>query len=150
MNKTYGSNYKKSYLSIVKIPIEDLVEYSDSTFEIVAGRPQPFKEYSEEKLAELIKSVSEYGVMQPILVRPYKSKYQIMAGRNRTRAAKLAGKTTVPAIVYPKIDDVGAAIIMLDTNLRQREKLLYSELFLDKDSIILIRTTLCLKCKHRN
>ena len=128
MNKTFGSNMKKSNLNIVKIPIEDLVEYSDSSFESVSGRPQPFKEYSEDKLAELVKSVSEYGIMQPISVRPYNGKYQIMAGRNRTRAAKLAGKTTVPAIIYPKIDDMGATIIMLDTNLKQRDKLQYSEL----------------------
>lgn len=120
--------YKKSDLSIVKIPVADLIEYSDSRFEDVAGRPQPFKEYSAEKLKELSKSIEEYGVLQPISVRPYNGKYQIMAGRNRTRAAILAGKDTVPAIIYPKVDDMQAAIIMLDTNLKQRRNLSYSEL----------------------
>ena len=95
--------YKKSDLSIVKIPVADLIEYSDSRFEDVAGRPQPFKEYSAEKLKELSKSIEEYGVLQPISVRPYNGKYQIMAGRNRTRAAILAGKDTVPAIIYPSL-----------------------------------------------
>ena len=120
--------YKKSDLNIVKIPVADLIEYSDSRFEDIAGRPQPFKEYSAEKLKELSKSIEEYGVLQPISVRPYNGKYQIMAGRNRTRAAIIAGKKTVPAIIYPKVDDMQAAIIMLDTNLRQRRNLLYSEL----------------------
>lgn len=120
--------YKKSDLSIVKIPVKDLIEYSDNRFEAVAGRPQPFKEYSVEKLKELSKSIEEYGVLQPISVRPYNGKYQIMAGRNRTRAAIMAGKETVPAIIYPKVDDMQAAIIMLDTNLRQRRNLSYSEL----------------------
>lgn len=120
--------YKKSDLNIVKIPVVDLIEYSDSRFEDVAGRPQPFKEYSSEKLKELSKSIEEYGVLQPISVRPYNGKYQIMAGRNRTRAAILAGKDTVPAIIYPKVDDMQAAIIMLDTNLKQRRNLSYSEL----------------------
>lgn len=120
--------YKKSDLSIVKIPVGDLIEYSDNGFEQIAGRPQPFKEYSKEKLTELSKSIAEYGVLQPISVRAYNGKYQIMAGRNRTRAAVMAGKDTIPAIIYSKVDDMQAAIIMLDTNLKQRRNLSYSEL----------------------
>ena len=124
----YENEFKKSNLSIFNIPITELVEYSDAKFEKITGRPQPFKEYSDEDMSKLAKSISEYGVLQPISVRPYNGKYQIIAGRNRTKAAIIANKSTVPAIVYPKLDDMQSAIIMLDTNLRQRTKLSYSEL----------------------
>lgn len=124
----YEEKYKKSDSDIFNIPIEDLIEYSDSKFERIAGRQQPFKEYSDEELSKLANSISQYGVLQPISVRPYNGKYQIMAGRNRTRAAIIAGKKTIPAIIYPKVDDIQAAIIMLDTNLIQRKNLSYSEL----------------------
>ena len=124
----YEEKYKKSDSDIFNIPIEDLIEYSDSKFERIAGRQQPFKEYSDEELSKLANSISQYGVLQPISVRPYNGKYQIMAGRNRTRAAIMAGKKTIPAIIYPKVDDIQAAIIMLDTNLIQRKNLSYSEL----------------------
>lgn len=124
----YEEKYKKSDSDIFNIPIEDLIEYSDSKFERIAGRQQPFKEYSDEELSKLANSISQYGVLQPISVRPYNGKYQIMAGRNRTRAAIMAGKKTIPAIIYPKVDDIQAAIIMLDTNLIQRINLSYSEL----------------------
>lgn len=121
-------DYRKSDLTVVKIPLDNLVEYTDKDFENMAGRAQPFMAYTEDALKDLADSISNYGVMQPISVRPYGDKYQIIAGRNRTRASKLAGKTTIPAIIYPNLDDLQAAVIMLDTNLKQRRNLKYSEL----------------------
>ena len=113
---------------ISHIPMDLLVEYKDEQFESLTGRPQPFNAYSDEDLEKLAKSISEQGVINPITVRPIEDgKYQILAGRNRTRASKLAGKTEMPCIVRADIDDIGAALIMLDTNLEQRHKLTYSE-----------------------
>ncbi|MCI8332841.1 MAG: ParB N-terminal domain-containing protein [Clostridiales bacterium] len=54
-------------------------------------------------------------------------RYQILAGRNRARAAKLCGNKEIPAIIRDKISDTNAALIMLDTNLEQRHNLSYSE-----------------------
>lgn len=113
---------------ITVIPLEKLVEYSDDAFEGITGRPQPFKAHSQESLESLAKSIKENGVINPIIVRPLEDgKYQILAGRNRTRAARICGKTDIPAIVRADIDDIGAAMIMLDTNLEQRPHLSYSE-----------------------
>ena len=113
---------------ITVIPLEKLVEYSDDAFEGITGRPQPFKAHSQESLESLAKSIKENGVINPIIVRPLENgKYQILAGRNRTRAARICGKTDIPAIVRADIDDIGAAMIMLDTNLEQRPHLSYSE-----------------------
>ena len=113
---------------IVMLPMEVLEEYRDENFESITGRPQPFHAYSREDLEALAKSIDEQGVINPITVRPMENgKYQILAGRNRTRAAALVGKTEMPCIVRKDIDDITAAMIMLDTNLEQRHELSYSE-----------------------
>ena len=113
---------------ITLLPLDCLVEYADESFEEITGRPQPFKLYSEDNLKSLAKSIEENGVINPIIVRPIENgMYQILAGRNRTRASKLCGKTNIPAIIKADISDIEAAVIMLDTNLEQRPNLSYSE-----------------------
>ncbi len=87
---------------------------------------QPFKPYSEEKLKELAEDISENGVLSPLLVRPYNDAYQILAGHNRANAAKLSELETVPCIIKD-VDDDTARIIMVNTNLNQRDELLPSE-----------------------
>ena len=114
--------------NITMLPLEQLVEYRDEAFESITGHPQPFRPYESDALASLAKSIAEHGVIDPITVRPIGAdKYQILAGRNRTRASAMCGKKTVPAIIRADIDDVAAAMIMLDTNLEQRHNLCYSE-----------------------
>ena len=119
---------RRSSENIVMLPLNQLAEYRDEAFESITGRPQPFRPYTAESLASLAKSIAEYGVIDPITVRPIEpNKYQILAGRNRTRASALCGKTMIPAIIRSDIDDISAAMIMLDTNLEQRHNLRYSE-----------------------
>ena len=109
---------------ITLIPLEKLVEYSDDAFESITGRPQPFKVYGQERLESLARSIKENGIINPIIVRPLNDgRYQILAGRNRTRASHICGRTDIPAIVKTNISDVGTAMIMLDTNLEQRPQL---------------------------
>ncbi len=113
---------------LIMLPLAKLVEYKDEDFERATGRPQPFRTYSQEDLESLAKSIAEHGVIDPITVRPFdEGKYQIIAGRHRTRASALCGLAEVPGIIRRDIDDVKAAKIMLDTNLEQRHNLLYSE-----------------------
>ncbi len=87
---------------------------------------QPFKPYSEAKLRELAENISLHGVLSPLIVRPFENAYQILAGHNRAAAAKLSGLEVVPCIVM-EVDDNTAQLIMLNTNLNQRDKLLPSE-----------------------
>lgn len=123
-----GSPEGQAGQSLVMLPLAKLVEYRDEDFEKATGRPQPFRTYSQEDLESLAKSIAEHGVIDPITVRPYEEgKYQIIAGRHRTRASALCGLAEVPGIIRRDIDDVKAAKIMLDTNLEQRHNLLYSE-----------------------
>jgi ParB family transcriptional regulator, chromosome partitioning protein len=70
---------------------------------------QPRVNFDEEKLSELAASISRYGVLTPILVKPSKlpGKYTIIAGERRFRSAKLAGLSSIPAIVDSDDDDAG-------------------------------------------
>lgn len=87
---------------------------------------QPFKAYKPEKLQELAEDIKINGVLSPVLIRPYENSYQILSGHNRVNAAKIAGLTEVPCIVKD-YDDNRANLVMVNTNLNQREELLPSE-----------------------
>jgi len=88
---------------------------------VIPNPAQPRMTWHEDTLAELAASIREHGVLQPILVRPAGSDYEIIAGERRWRASKLAGKETIPAIVE-RFDDSTALEIALIENL-QREDL---------------------------
>ena len=103
---------------ISSLPLVDLYPFTN----------HPFKLYSEEKMQEMVESISKYGVLTPILVRPQANGegYEVISGHNRVEAAKLAGMKEIPSTVR-QMDDETAIIAMIDSNLRQREKLLPSE-----------------------
>jgi len=101
---------------ITLIAVDQLTEYPN----------QPFKPYTEIKLKELADDIAENGILSPIRVRPHNGVYQILAGHNRRNAAVLAGFDKVPCIVKDADDD-SAALIVVNTNLNQREELLPSE-----------------------
>ena len=74
--------------------------------EMIAPNPhQPRRHFDEDALRGLADSLSERGVLQPILVRPVAGgTYELVAGERRWRAAQLAGFETVPAVVRPHDD----------------------------------------------
>ena len=69
-----------------------------STAELVPNKAQPRREFSEEALLSLAKSIKENGILQPICVRKNGAVYEIISGERRSRAAKLAGLYEVPCI----------------------------------------------------
>jgi ParB family chromosome partitioning protein len=89
------------------------------------GRYQPRTRMDEGSLYELAESIRSQGVMQPILVRPLAeaggSRYEIIAGERRFRAAKLAGLDEVPVLVK-EVPDESALVMALIENI-QREDL---------------------------
>lgn len=89
--------------------------------DIRAGRFQARKNLSEDKMDELVESIKEHGVVQPVLVRNVAGGYEIVAGERRWRAAAKAGLETVPAVVKD-LSDRQAMEIGLVENL-QREDL---------------------------
>ena len=90
--------------------------------QIEPDRGQPRTKFDEEALSELENSIREYGVLQPLLVRPMSDgTYRIVAGERRWRAARRAGLTEVPVIIRSLTDSEAAAIALIE-NL-QREDL---------------------------
>jgi len=73
--------------------------------ELRAGSHQPRQEFDEGRLAELASSIRQSGVLQPIIVRSAGTGYEIVAGERRARAARMAGRTDVPAIIRNYSDD---------------------------------------------
>lgn len=66
---------------------------------------QPRRVFDEEALAELVHSIKEIGLLQPIVVRPSKTGYELVAGERRLRASKKAGLKTIPALIRKTADD---------------------------------------------
>ena len=90
--------------------------------EIEPNREQPRKEFDSEALSELADSISQHGVLQPLLLRPMLSGgYRIVAGERRWRAARMAGLSEVPAVIR-EMTDAEEKLFALIENL-QREDL---------------------------
>jgi len=93
--------------------IEDLAPFPD----------HPFKLYEGERLADMVRSISELGVIVPVIVRANpndKYSYEILSGHNRVNAAKLAGLKQVPIIIKDNLSDDEARLIVTESNLVQR------------------------------
>lgn len=90
--------------------------------EIVPNKDQPRKTFDEGALQELADSITQHGVLQPLLVRPIAAGgYQLVAGERRWRASKMAGLKEVP-VVIKELSDVETMEIAIIENL-QREDL---------------------------
>lgn len=94
--------------------------------DIHAFENHPFKVVDDEKMEDLVKSISVNGVLTPVLVRPDgKGRYEMISGHRRLHAATLAGLKVIPAVVREMSND-DAVIAMVDSNV-QREEILPSE-----------------------
>ncbi len=126
LNKDYDNSYDEILLDggfkekvsrdeIVNIPIDKLKSFKD----------HPFKVLDDEKMTELVESITDNGIMSPVIVRPSGKSYELISGHRRTHAAKLAGLKEVPAVIREMSDDE-ATVLMVDANI-QREFLYPSE-----------------------
>lgn len=118
---TFGGGFSASGSRLIQAPLELLEPWSDA-----AGNMQPFRSYSPAELEDLADNIRQHGIITPLRLRPIGSHFQILSGHNRCKAAKLAGLRTVPAIVED-VDDDEAALILVDSNLKQRQKIAPSE-----------------------
>ena len=82
---------------------------------------QPRKVFDKESLQELAQSIKEYGILQPIILRKKGTKFEIVVGERRFRAAKLANLTVVPSVIRD-FDDIKMMELAILENL-QREDL---------------------------
>jgi ParB family chromosome partitioning protein len=88
------------------------------------GKYQPRTRMDDASLAELAASIKEQGLMQPILVRPVssdgtKTRYEIIAGERRWRAAKIAGLSDVPVLVREVPDKAALAMALIENIQRE-------------------------------
>ena len=110
---------------IVSIPVEEIHPFHD----------HPFRPYEGERLEDMVQSIREHGVLNPVIVRKAARGYEMLAGHNRTNAAKIAGLTEVPAIVKTDLSDEDAYVYVIETNLLQRS---FAELLPSEKAAVLV------------
>lgn len=89
--------------------------------DIKPNENQPRKTFTEEKLNELAASITEHGIIQPLVVRKNKGSYEIVAGERRWRAARKAELKEVPCIIREFTDEENMLIAIIEN--MQREDL---------------------------
>ena len=100
---------------------DDAPELREIAVELIRPNPaQPRKRLDEAALAALAESLTERGVVQPVLVRPRPGgSYELVAGERRWRAARLAGLETIPAIVQARDDDASLETALIENMARE-------------------------------
>lgn len=90
-------------------PIEELVPHAH----------QPRKTFNDTKMAELVSSINEKGIIQPLVVRQLGEQYQIIAGERRWRAAQKAGLERVPVVIQDVSEDSALEIALIENIQRE-------------------------------
>lgn len=94
----------------------------------------PFHLYEGERLEDMIASVKEHGVLNPVIVQKLDTGYEMLSGHNRWNAAKLAGIKEIPAIVKTDLSEEEAYVYVIETNLMQRS---FSDLVISEKAAVL-------------
>ena len=106
----------------------------------------PFRLYEGERLDDMVESIREHGVLNPVIVWKKKSGYEMLAGHNRLNAAKIAGLTEIPAIVKTELSEEEAYVYVIETNLIQRS---FSELLPSERAVVLSERYEKISCQGR-
>lgn len=88
--------------TVTKEVVKEVVKEVEQTLKITLIEPnksQPRKQFDEEALNELADSIKKYGVLEPLIVTPRGSYYELIAGERRWRAARIAGIKEVPVVI---------------------------------------------------
>ena len=113
---TEESRQEEQREQVQQIPVSELFPFKN----------HPFKVLDDDSMTRTVESISQFGVLAPLIARPRpEGGYEIISGHRRKHAAELANLDTVPVIVR-NIEDDAATILMVDSNL-QREHILPSE-----------------------
>lgn len=92
------------------LPVDEIRPFPD----------HPFHLYEGERLQDMVESVREHGVLNPVIVRKIPEGYEMLSGHNRMNAAKIAGMKEIPAIVKEELSDEEAYVYVIETNVMQR------------------------------
>lgn len=94
----------------------------------------PFHLYEGERLEDMIASIKEHGILNPVIVQKIDGGYEMLSGHNRMNAANLAGLKEVPAIVKTDLSEEEAYVYVIETNLMQRS---FSDLLISEKAAVL-------------
>ena len=103
--------------NIVKEERNSAIEVNLS--EVRSNPYQPRKFFDDDALEELAQSIKEYGVVEPVILKKSIKGYEIVAGERRCKAAKIAGLSTIPAIVKEYTDEEMMEIALLENIQRE-------------------------------
>lgn len=98
-----------------------------STIQIRPNRTQPRRNFDEEEMKSLSRSIVENGILQPLVVRRINAtEFELIAGERRLRAAIMAGLNKVPCVVH-KCSDRDSALLALIENLQRADLSMFEE-----------------------
>ncbi len=127
LGKGLESIFADNYLFVEESTISNEGVQTLKISQIEPKSNQPRKYFDPELLEQLAESISQHGLIQPIVVRPVSGGfYQIIAGERRWRASKLANLTEIPAIVM-QADELKAAQLAIIENIQREDLNPYEE-----------------------
>lgn len=107
-----------------RLPVDKIKPFQD----------HPFRLYEGERLDDMVESIREHGVLNPVIVRKKGRGYEMLSGHNRLNAAKIAGLSEIPAIVKDGLSEEEAYVYVIETNMIQRA---FSELLPSEKAAVL-------------
>ena len=119
--KTPAGNGKNG---IVMLPVGKIQPFHD----------HPFHLYEGERLEDMVASVKEHGILNPVIVQKTESGYEMLSGHNRWNAAKEAELKEIPAIVKENLTEEESYVYVIETNLMQRS---FSDLLISEKAAVL-------------
>lgn len=136
-----ANNRRKVFGDAVDLLMEDIEEKTAAgglrMLPIKKIRPfndHPFHLYEGDRLEDMVASVREHGILNPVIVQEIDGGYEMLSGHNRMNAAKLVGLKEIPAIVKTDLSDEEAYVYVIETNLMQRS---FSDLLISEKAAVL-------------
>ena len=102
--------------------------------EVKPFRNHPFRLYEGERLNEMVESIKIHGILSLVIVLETNDGYEMLAGHNRLKAAKIAGLSEIPAIIKTDLSEEEAYVYVIETNVLQRS---FSELLPSEKAAVL-------------
>ena len=136
-----ANNRRKVFGDAVDLLMEDIEEKTApgglrmlSIKKIRPFHDHPFHLYEGERLEDMVASVREHGILNPVIVQEIDGGYEMLSGHNRMNAAKLVGWKEIPAIVKTDLSEEEAYVYVIETNLMQRS---FSDLLISEKAAVL-------------
>ena len=136
-----ANNRRKVFGDAVDLLMDDIEEKTAAgglrMFPIKKIRPfhdHPFHLYEGDRLEDMVASVREHGILNPVIVQEIDGGYEMLSGHKRMNAAKLVGLKEIPAIVKTDLSEEEAYVYVIETNLMQRS---FSDLLISEKAAVL-------------